>query len=311
MLRSIAFIGFIVCISTVIPVSCTSTPSNAVMALLCPCHVRLCLPLAQATQLVTEQHFLWTSMPHLTMTSKYRLCRHSVIDRVDSVESAAPSSSTDHINLSWATGGKLLVNASDLAAIRSAVAMLLSSNVQFLASMNRIYMFLVPPRSSVLVSAAVASIFSGSSNAVFGAPPLQMWFKCAVVNTRILRQLFSGHQGSTKLQLQRAHITCKSLSPSMYLTSALCNTPTPLLVRLRNDALVSASPQILVPASPQMMVYMTGSTGAFLFFYHYIYPSYLRQLNRALTSKAHRVLLWALSFSSAALRSVLLASRSC
>jgi hypothetical protein len=294
MLRFIACIGFIVCISAVIPASFNSTPSNA-MAFPHPGPFLCCLP--QVTQLVAVYHFLSTAMPHLTVTSKFWVPRHFSIDvaadRVDSDASAAPSSSTNHMNLSCATGGKSLVNPSDPAAVGTALATLLSSNIQFLASMNRIYMFLLPSCSSVLVSAAVASFDSGSNNAVFGAPPLPLqWFECANVNTRILRPLFSGRQGSTNLQLHRAPIISKSLPLSMHPTSALCNTPTTLLASLRNA---------LVSASPQMMFHMTGSTCAFLFFALYIYPSYLRQLNRTLLFKVHRVLLWALSFSSVAL----------
>ncbi len=171
-------------------------------------------------------------------------------DSAVSAASATPSSRAGHLNTFPATAGKFPVSPSDVAAVDRTLLTLLASNVIFLAAMNRSFVFLVPSLSSVPVWGTVASIPSESSNASFGVPPLPLhWIQCAIFHITRSRQLLYGHNESTALLISRISVIfATSLPPSMHLTSA----PTTLLVRLQNDALVSAS--------PQMTFYMSGST---------------------------------------------------
>jgi hypothetical protein len=180
--------------------------------------------------------------------------RHSAVDVASNSAGREAFGDPSHMNNSWTIGAKSLVSPSDVTEVDGKLATPLSPNI--LAQKKCIYVFKVPSHSSVVVSASVAYLDSGSGHTVFAASPaLLQGVHYAFINTRRSRHLLIAHKALYLVLLYKTSVTSKCYFPSMHPTSALCDAPTALSVRLRNGALISAS--------PQMMFYMTGSTCAF------------------------------------------------
>jgi hypothetical protein len=137
-----------------------------------------------------------------------------------------------------------LVSPSVVSTIGNTLVTLFSSNI-LAAIASDISVSLESSRSSVPVSATVASFDAGSSDIVFLAPPLPLEGSYSViVSTRRSRQLVVGTKELVSVMSYEAPIIGKAFVSSIFPTSVPDNTPTVLFVTLQNFVPISASAQM-------------------------------------------------------------------